>query len=296
MLKRAIFLVALAGSLCLVASPSFSQEYKIGILSNRGADPTLKAWKPTAQYLSTKMKKSFSIVPLGDKQLALWTKGRKLDFVYTNPAMYAEFNKLYGVEAIATVVTKVNDYKTDQFGSVIIVKHDSPINSLADFKGKNFICRGRTAFGGWLMAKRLFIEKGVNPDKDFASLRDATTHDNVVNAVLYGKVDGGAVRTGTLETMAKAKKINLEKDFKIINRVSDDFPLIHSTQLYPEYPMAACAHVLPEVRTEVANALVAMLPSDPPAVAAAVNGWEKPLDYAPVIECLTMLKWGAFGK
>jgi ABC-type phosphate/phosphonate transport system substrate-binding protein len=146
------------------------------------------------------------------------------------------------------------------------------------------------------MAKRLFLENGMDPDKDFKSLREATTHDNVVYAVFYGEVDGGAVRTATLETMAKAGKIKLAEDFKIIHQISDDFPFIHSTQLYPEYPMAACAPVPEELKNEVAKALIAMSPSDTAATAAEINGWVKPLDYSPVIDCLSRLKWGVFGK
>lgn len=295
MLRRLISLGVLAGVLWLFPSLSFAQEYKIGVLANRGAGQAFQEWNATAEYLSAKLGKPFTIVPLDDKQLPAWTKEGKIDFLYTNPAMYAELNKLHGVQAVATLVNQVKSVAVDQAASAIIVKRESPIKTLADFKGKDFMCRGRSAFGGWLMAKRLFVESGMNPEKDFLSLRDMNTHDNVVYAVYNGVVHGGAVRTGTLEKMAQEGKIKLE-DFRVIHQISDNFPFIHSTQLYPEYPMAVCSHVPSAVKTEVAQALHAMTPSDRAASAANMAGWKKPLDYSPVVECLTLVQYGAFEK
>ena len=295
--RKTILLAVVVLALLLAPCLSFSSEqYTIGVLSNRGGYQALKEWKSTAAYLSKKLAKRFSIVPLGDKQLRLWTKEGRLDFIYTNPAQYSDLAKLYGIEEIATVVSGVKPYvSTDQVGSVIFVRRDSPINEVADLMGKDFMCRGREALGGWRAANYFFVENGINPEADFKSIRYTASHPNVVYAVLYGVVQAGVVRTGTLELMAASGKIKME-DFKVIHPIADDFPLVHSTPLYTEFPIAASSRVPHEIRDQVAQALSAMRPSDSASVAAKITGCQKPLEYAPVTGCIYSFEVAAFPK
>ena len=293
MKPRSLVIALLAGLLWVIPSVTHCQEYKIGVLANRGPLQAFKEWKATADYLSTATGKTFSIVPLEYDQLPQWTNEKKIDFVLTNSAMYAELNKVYGVQAIATQVNQYKDQPLDKFGSLILVRQDSPVENLSGLKGKSFACASRSAFGGWLMTVRLLQENGTNPDSGFTFIRELKTHDNVIYAVLNGAVDAGSVRTGTIEKMVLEGKINLS-DFKVIHPISDEFPLLHSTQLYPEYPMAACRHVPAEFRTLVGRVLVSIPPSEPSITNAKIAGWKEPLEYRPVTECLVQIKYGAF--
>ena len=296
MLKKSALLGMVALTLLLLSSPSFcTEEYKIGVLSNRGRDHALSEWKTTAAYLSRELGKPFSIVPLGDTQLASWTEQGRLDFVYTNPAQYLELSKLCGIEAIATVVTSTVSGSADQFGSVIFVRRDSQINELADLKDKGLMCRGRLAFGGWRAAECLFNESGIDPDTYFKSLRYTNSHSNVVYAVQYGVVQAGVVRTGILEAMAHEGKIKME-EFRVIHPVDDGFPLVHSTLLYPEYPIAVSAKVPKKIRDQVQQVLFALKPTDTAGVAAKIVGYGSPIDYASVLACVITLDKTASSK
>jgi len=270
-----------------------TQEFKIGVLANRGAAEAAKEWQPTAEYLSAKLGKTFTVVPLDFQQLPQWAKEKKIDFIITNSAMYAELNKLYSVQAIATRITQYKNQPLEQFGSVVIVPKDSPINHLADFRNKDFMCVDRASFGGWLMTQQLFIENGIDPNRDLRSVRETQTHDHVVYAVMNGVVDGGTVRTSNLEKMAEEGKIKMG-DFKIIHQISDGYPLVHSTRLYPEWPIAVTASVPANVKAEVAQALMSMEAGEPAAKKAKIVGWRKPMDYGPVVDCLTKVQFGAF--
>ena len=113
--------------------------------------------------------------------MRLWTKEGRLDFICTNPARYSDLAKLYGIEEIAAVVSVVKPYvSTDQVGSVIFVRRDSPINEVADLKGKDFMCRGREGLGGWRAANYFFVENGINPETDFKNIRGAASRPDVV--------------------------------------------------------------------------------------------------------------------
>jgi two-component system, LuxR family, sensor histidine kinase TtrS len=295
MLRKALLLGWLAGFLWMLPSTGWCQDLKIGVLANRGPAAAIKEWKATADYLSAKTGKTFAILPLDYDQFVDWTKEKRIDFVLANSAMYAELNKLYGIQAIATQINQHKNQPMDKFGSLILVKQDSPIKNLAGFKGTDFACASRSAFGGWLMTARLFAENGVNPGKDLKTLKELRTHDNVVWAVLNGAVAGGSIRTGVLEDMVQEGKVKMS-DFRIVHQLDDGFPLLHSTQVYPEYPLAACQQVPADFRRMVSKALVEMRPTDPAAVNAGIAGWREPLDYKPVEECLIAIKYGAFAN
>jgi ABC-type phosphate/phosphonate transport system substrate-binding protein len=230
-----------------------------------------------------------------DKELMEGVKQGKIDFFFSNPAIYAEMNKQFNAQAVATMLKLSKTNPTEYVAGSIFVRNDSPVKTLADFKGKEFITRAQSSFAGWMVAKRHFLEKGIDPEKDFKKIRDAQSMEHVVYAVLNGVVAGGAVMAGTLEEMAQEGKIKMA-DFRVIDQVADNFPFAHTTQLYPEFAIAAGAHVPATLKSDVSQALLSMAPSDPAAVDAKVSGWKKPLDYAPVVDCLTILKYGSFAK
>ncbi len=289
------FLIGCVAALSLLPSAAVCQDLNIGVLANRGKVAALKEWKATADYLSAHTGRTFTIVALDYDQLPGATRDKQIDFVLTNSAMYAEYNKLYGIEAIATQVNQHQGQPLDKFSSTIVVKANSPIANLSDLKNKDFACASRSAFGGWLMTVRLLLENGIDPNRDLKSLRELKTHDNVIWAVLNGAVAAGSVRTGILEKMIQEGKIKAT-DLKLVHQENDGFPLLHSTQLYAEYPFAACRHVPPELKNAVAKALIEIKPSDKAALDTKIIGWKEPLDYAPVVECLVAIKYGAFGK
>lgn len=294
MIKRILALGLIVVCVSMLPYLSYGQELKLGVLANRGAVQAEREWKATADYLSAYTGKTCTIVPLTYEQISEWSQAGKIDFLCTNSAMYAEMNKLYGVQAIATIVNQYKQNQMDQFASTILVKKGSPIKDVQDLKGIEFGTASKSAFGGWLMTQRMLVESGMNPARDLR-LQELHTHDNVIYAVMNGAVAAGSVRSGSIEKMLAEGKLKAD-DFRIIHPLEDAFPLLHSTQPYPEYPMAALSHVPANVREQVAQALIAMAPTEEAAKNLKVAGWKKPLDYTPVVECLTAIKYGAFGK
>ncbi len=277
----------------VLLEPLHAATYKIGVLAKRGSVKCLKKWGKTATFLTQKTGDKFEIIPLKFTQIEPSVKNKKIDFVLANSAFFVVLQKKYGVKSIATLINSRQGKALDKFGGVIFVRKDSPIKTLADIKGKRFDCVKYSSFGGAHMAWRLLLENGIDPKKDCASFTEGKKHDYVVYRVLNQKVDVGTVRSDTLERMEAEGKIKLS-DFRIIHRIDDDFPFVHSTRLYPEWPMAVCPHVSDAVANKVAKALLSMKPADPAAKAAKIVGWEQPLDYQPVIDCLKAIKYGPF--
>ncbi|HSM75884.1 MAG TPA: HD domain-containing phosphohydrolase, partial [Desulfobacterales bacterium] len=273
------------------------REVKIGVLAKRGSAVDVGMWAPTADYLSAKLAgRHFQVVPLDFTQIHAAVREQRIDFVLANSAFYVELEKLYGVNRIATLINQnLPGQQTTTFGGVIFARADrQDLRAISDLRGQAFMAVEPRSFGGWIMCWRELYRLGLDPLHFFATLEYGNTHDAVVYAVRNGLVDAGTVRTDTLERMAAAGSIRLD-EFRIIDeRYVVGFPFRLSTQLYPEWPMAATRAAPIDLARAVAAALLAMDPDDPAARASKSAGWTVPLNYQPVHDCLLDLRIGPY--
>lgn len=281
----AIVFILVFAFLCSAQSALAEPTVYIGVLAKRGVEKAIQQWGPTADYLSERMKTDVRIIPLKFTEIEPALKNKEIDFLLANSAYYARFEDKYGLKAVLTMNNRRGIVALDKFGGVVFTRKDSNVKNLQDIKGKKFMCVKYSSFGGAHMAWRLLLKNGIDPKKDCRAFLEGKTHDNVVMAVKNGVADVGTVRSDTLERMADEGKIDMN-DFTIINKVNDGFPFVHSTVLYPEWPLAACSKASPKVKKEVAK-LLYLLKSDHPAMQASkVYNWKRPANYADVTACL----------
>jgi len=291
---KGMSMMVMAVFFCISFCAYAAADHKIGVLAKRGAPKCMKKWGATAAYLSEKLGTKFTIIPLKFVAIEPAINSGKIDFLLANSAFFVEMEKKYGISPIATLINSRKGKALDKFGGVIFVLSGSSVQDLAGVKGKKFMCVKRSSFGGAHMAWRLLMENGIDPEKDCAAFVEGKKHDNVVLAVKNNAVDVGTVRSDTLERMEDEGKIKMS-DFRIIHQVKDDFPFVHSTTLYPEWPMAACANTDKGLAQKVASALTGMSKDSVAAKSAKIVGWSKPADYTEVKECLKAIKYGVFG-
>ena len=298
--RRTLFLIFLILGAIIPQITTFSesaQEIKIGVLAKRGVEHTLKKWSATADYLNVVLPgHHFEIIPLDFEDIHIAVQKLQIDFILANPAIYVELEKLYGVSRIATLINQnLPGQYTTIFGSVIFVRADSTeLTAIHDLQGRSFMAVDPFSFGGWIMCWRELQQRGLDPARFFSSLSYGKTHDAVVHAVRNGEVDGGTVRSDTLERMAEDGSINLD-DFLILNEQrSDNFPFKLSTALYPEWPFAAVEATSSSLSRKVASALLAMDENEPAAKSSKSAGWAVPLNYQPVHDCLLELRIGPY--
>ena len=261
------------------------QPVRFGVLAKRGVEKTMRQWQATGDYLSKKLKREVRVIPLKFVDIEPALKNRSIDFLLANSAFYARFEKEYSLRAITTMVNKKGVVALNKFGGVLFVRRDSNIKDLEDIRGKRYMCVKFTSFGGAYMAARLLKENGIDPQKDCASYTEGGTHDNVVMAVLHRKTDIGTVRSDTLERMAAEGTIQMDV-FRIINNIEDGFQFVHSTQLYPEWPLAACQSTDAKLARNVAKAMMLLKSTDKAMTDAKVYSWTYPANYSDVTACL----------
>ncbi len=277
-----------------------AKEVKIGVLAKRGSEHCIEKWGPTAEYLTGEIPGCFfTIVPLSFDEIYPAVEREEVDFILANPFFYVELELLYGANRLATLENlRLGGVYTEYGGVIFYRANRKDIENLNDLKGKTFIAPDENAFAAWQAVLREFNENGIDPYNDFSGLSFGGTHDSVVSAVLDGIVDAGSVRTDALERMAMEGKIRL-KDFKTFSHLHPgkppcDFPFLHSTRLYPEWPFAKVSHTSNELAEKVAFALLNMPAESPAAKAAKCAGWTIPSNYQPVHNCLKELRVGPY--
>nr|WP_228855208.1 PhnD/SsuA/transferrin family substrate-binding protein [Desulfomarina profundi] len=285
----AMFLIFLPLSQKVMAADT---SVRIGILAKRGKKQALKKWTPTAEYLSRTIDNfKFTVIPLDFNEIYPAVEKNQIDFILTNPAYYVQLEHNFGVERIATMKNLKFRKTTTRFGGVIFSRKDrNDITDCEDLRGKRFMAVDKHSFGGWIAAWYHFLSHGLKPSRDFSSLQFGGTHDAVVYAVRDGLVDGGTIRSDTLERMAAEGKINL-KTYKILEEKSDTahFPFLLTTALYPEWPMATLRHVDKNLAEQVTIALLQLSPQHRAASAASIGGWTIAHNYQSVHTCLKTL-------
>ncbi|WP_334072381.1 MULTISPECIES: phosphate/phosphite/phosphonate ABC transporter substrate-binding protein [Paenibacillus] len=84
------------------------------------------------------------------------------------------------------------DELVDFYKAMIIVKKDSPIQSVADLKGKKIAYQNVTSSAGYVWPAASLMDAGLDPLKDVEPIT-VKGHDQAVLAVLNGDVDAAAI-------------------------------------------------------------------------------------------------------
>ncbi len=112
------------------------------------------------------------IVSLDFAEIHDAVRAGQVDFILTNPALYAELEKLHGIRRIITLINQnVPGQPAMLMGGVILTRANrTDIDRLAALRGRSFMAVDPLSFGGWHMAWRELRKYRIEPERDFSSL------------------------------------------------------------------------------------------------------------------------------
>lgn len=288
-------ILLLIGSFVMAGQVSATEVLRdtisIGVLAYNGKPQALTRWKPTADYLARHINShSFMIQPLTHEEFIHAINKGQLDFILTNPGHYIGLEVKFGATRIATFRSRFRDEVLTQFGSVIFASANSDIFHLDDLKGHSMAAVSQQAFGGFQLAYRELFDYDIDAYKDLTLMWLGFPQTDIVKRVIEGKADVGTVRSGILENMVASGEIDLSQIRVLGSKDSNSFPLLLSTALYPEWPIARLPDTDSKLAKQVAITLLQMPENAPPAVASGGAGWTIPLDYLNVHELFRKLQ------
>jgi diguanylate cyclase (GGDEF)-like protein/PAS domain S-box-containing protein len=276
----------------LWAMGAWGGEVVLGVLSYRPKPETLARWQPTVDYLAGATGQAFRLEAMTYPELELAVQQRRLDFVLTNPAHYVQMSAQVGMSSpLATLIESEMGQPMSQFGGVVLTRADrADIKTLTDLRNKVVSTPDVGSFGGYQMQAYELHELGLDPARDMAIRVTGMPHDTALAALLKGEVDAAFVRTGVLEALVEAGRVD-RADLKVVGaRLVPGFPFLHSTRLYPEWLIAVMPQVDPRLAQEVAKALFSMDARFPAVQAGQYYGWSIPMDYGPVRRLMQALR------
>ena len=192
----------------------------------------------------------------------------ELDFFLTNQGIYSCIGTQVGATALATVVKDLSvrgrAFELDVYGGVIAVRADNDaINTIVDLRDK-IIGAGAIVdlMGAQLEIYEMGRDGGMSYVNDPRQVSFTKYQVDVVRGVLSGRFDVGFLRTNQIEPTTDENGEPIDPDlFKIIDPKvyvmdnGDLFPFLHSTDIYPEWPLAALSNVPDDVQLAVQEAL-----------------------------------------
>ena len=183
--------------------------------------------------------------------------------------MITSIESQYTAHSLVSQVSKRviggNTYNLQKFGGCIWARADNDqVNDIYDIAGKTVAAASISGLGSGQMQFLEMERAGMSYINDPKQLVFTSNQGKVVAGVLSGEFDVGFVRTDQLErSKVNGQPVNLT-DFKLIeakeglNIDGVPFPFDSSTDLYPEWNVAALAHTPKDVAQSVQEALLAL--------------------------------------
>ncbi|MDD5296427.1 MAG: PhnD/SsuA/transferrin family substrate-binding protein [Rhodocyclaceae bacterium] len=266
---------------------------RIGVLAYRSLEQTHEQWFRTMAYLEEQVPGyRFEVVPLYFPQMSEAMVHGQVDFLLLNPERYVALRGEFRLAAVATLMPQAEGHALSQFGGVILTRSGrADINALTDLKGKTVAAVDESSFGGYLMQRWLLLQNGVDLKAgDVRMVFTGMPHDRAVQELLAGRVDAALVRTGVLEAMAREGKISLDGVKVLHSQRLEQFPLLCSTQLYPEWPLVAMPGTPTPLVKAVTQALLKLAPESDAARRGGYYGFAPPEDYSSVEALMLRLR------
>lgn len=122
----------------------------------------------------------------------------KVDLVHFGPASYVTAKQRNpGIQLVAMEHEKGEK----RFKGVIVVRTDSPIQTIEDLRGKRFAFGDRNSTIGRYLVQAQLLDHGIS-SKDLSSFKYLERHDQVAGAVELGDFEAGSVKVSTFRKYA----------------------------------------------------------------------------------------------
>jgi eukaryotic-like serine/threonine-protein kinase len=135
------------------------------------------------------------------------------------------------------------------YQSLLVVRDDSPITTVAEAKGKRICYVDRESTSGYLLPRAHLRAQGFDPDKLFAETRISGTHIDVLRDVITGRCDLGATYSGAMAgAPASGLAVSRVRMLAPVGQVPYD--VILAGPLVPQDLVAALRRTLLEMNVE----------------------------------------------
>lgn len=225
-------LTTLVATLTVNTTTADSTTYSFGVVPQFSSERISKTWEPILDLLETETGLQFKLsgsldIPAFERS---FTKGG-FDFAYMNPYHAIVAHKNAGYEPI------IRDVGRSLYG-IIVVKKDSPLQSVTELEGKKVAFPAPNALGAALIPRAEFSRKhNIEIEEMYVS-----SHTSVYLNVALGLAAAGG---GVQKTLAQQPE-----------HIASQLKIISKTQEVPPHPITVHKRVPEKVKLAVQRALM----------------------------------------
>ncbi|MFW5961525.1 MAG: phosphate/phosphite/phosphonate ABC transporter substrate-binding protein [bacterium] len=160
---------------------------------------------PIINRLCSKIGKTAKTIIVSDyEELTNYIQNDLIDIGWFSPMAYVTAKEKTNV---IPMITPLIEGKASYRG-YIFAREDSRYKSLRHLKDSVFAFVDPLSTSGYVYPKQMLKEVGIDVDRDLKEARFLGNHDNVIKAVLDGKVDAGATYNEAWDRAAKSFNLN----------------------------------------------------------------------------------------
>ncbi len=246
MTTRRLFLSAAVAASLAFALPVHAQsnprKLRIALLPDENASTIIQNAQPLKEYLEKTLSREVELIVTTDysSMIEAMRFGR-IEVAYFGPFSYVLAKSKADIDAVAVGVSR----GSPTYKSVVIVPAGSPIQTVAQLKGKTVGFGDQASTSSHLVPRATIQDMaGLKADADYKGVY-LGAHDAVARAVETGKVDAGALSEAIYASLIKSGKIDAAK----VRVLVESKPI-------PNYPIAIQNKLDPQLKAAIRQAFL----------------------------------------
>jgi len=166
------------------------ESFTIGVLPYRSDEEIQRDLGPLIEYLQHHLKTSVKLVIAPDYP----TLGRLFELKKIQLGWFSHvlLEQNPDRDSLTVICRPQSAGKTEHKGG-ILVKEDSPLQTLDDLKGRRFAYVSRYSGSGFVFPAKMFRRLGIDPVASFSEIIFTGNHSASVEALISGSVDAAAI-------------------------------------------------------------------------------------------------------
>lgn len=242
------------------------KELRVGVSSAENEAGALARWEPVAKYLTDTIgipTRTYRVADYAGLVEAM--RGDQIEFSRFGPAVYSLGRRVMG-DKLKPLFRDVDNQGAEGYYSVVIVRTDSPIRSLADLKGKPFLFADPNSTSGYAFPQYFMKKQGFDPATHFSATVFSGSHENSVIGVVKGQYEAAATYW-TNETSGMVQRL---EGRNMVPRGSTR--IIWTSPLIPNSPFCVRANLPQGLQDAVRDAMLSLKDRAPDIFEALTDG------------------------
>jgi phosphonate transport system substrate-binding protein len=253
----------------VAAAEDWRKDFPVVSFSNISSEneaDRLKRYAPVIEYLRAALGVEIQMHNATDYASSIEAlRARQIQFSYMGPAATAKAYEVTGGKA-EPLVASLNSDNSFGYHSVVVVRSDSPYQTLADLEGKNFAFADPNSASGFQFPSYYLRREGIDPRSYFARADFSGSHENSIIGLLNGTYDAAAT------WYTNEQRSNFARMVGKGMIPADAVRVIWKSPLIPNSPWVAHADLPVEMKAAIKAALMDMPVKGPEAWQALTDG------------------------